>query len=120
MNKETLGLVAGIAALLAACGGEVRTGGPDHPGTSEEPDSSSPSSSSGTGGDDPAGTVALPVCPKGFKAGQVIGKLCVYTTNGLCYETKLDACACACTKQSGTVCSSGFPEMNGTTKVTCY
>lgn len=117
----TLALLVGLGAqLAAACGGEVRTGGPDPGSVNNQADAGGARSSSGTSGDDPAGTVALPACPKGFKAGDAIGKLCVYTTNGLCYETKLDACACACTKQSGTVCSSGFPEMDGTTKVTCH
>lgn len=119
-NAGTLALLVSLATGAAsACGGEVRTGGPDPSGASEV-DAGGASGSSGAGVDDPGGTVALPACPKGFKPGAAIGKLCVYTTNDLCYETKLDACACACTKQSGTVCSSGFPEMDGTTKVTCH
>jgi hypothetical protein len=106
-----------VAALLAAaCGGRVRTGDPNPSGTKE---GSLDASSSAPTSDDPSVTVALPDCPHGFKAGEAIGRLCVFTTNGLCYETKLEACACTCKKQSGTVCSSGFPEMDGTTKVTC-
>ena len=106
-----------VAALLAAaCGGQVRTGDPDPSGTKGallDASGSAPTSN------DLGGTVALPDCPHGFKVGEAIGRLCVFTANGLCYETKLDACACTCKKQSGTVCSSGFPEMDGTTKVTC-
>jgi hypothetical protein len=51
--------------------------------------------------------------------GESAGRACVYVVSGRCYEKKLDACACACKKASGTVCIDGFPEADGTTTVTC-
>jgi hypothetical protein len=116
-------VLAGVVALLAvACGGKVQTGGPDQPAADRASDGSAPamnSGSPGASGRDPAATVALPPCLKGFKMGEAIGKLCVFVTDGLCYETKIDACACACAKPSGTVCLSGFPDPDRPTTVTC-
>lgn len=104
-----------VASFATACGGEVRTGEPAPP-PATAPDGGTPGDPTNSG---LGGTVALPECKLGFLIGESAGRVCVYVVNGRCYEKKLDACGCACTKSSGTLCLNGFPEEDGTTKVTC-
>lgn len=104
-----------LIAWATACGGEVRNGEPTPPPPTTAQGSTPDPASPGGGSD----TVPLADCKLGFLIGESAGRACVYVVSGRCYEKKLDACACACTKRSGTFCLNGFPEEDGTTKVTC-
>ncbi len=104
--------------LSVACGGIVQTGEPS-PVPANEPESS--------GGGAPATpstsnvpTVDLPPCKPGFSPAAHPGEPCPYVYDGLCYADKLSACGCACKGRSGSTCSSGFPALDGTTKVSCF
>jgi hypothetical protein len=80
---------------------------------------STPKSPARSGGSDNfvGGMVALPDCKLGSSPAS--GDPCSFTTGGLCYETKIKACACACPRKTGTVCSSGFPNSVGSVVVSC-
>ena len=69
--------------------------------------------------DDASAHVALPACKRGFLPASETGTPCNFLYDGRCYDEKLDACACACTKNSGTTCLSGFPQPNGKVAVSC-
>jgi hypothetical protein len=108
----------GACIAIAACGGVVKTGEPV-PGSSSDPPSSSGGASGTKPKGDPPPTVDLPPCKLGFDPTDQPEKPCPYTVDGRCYAEKLDACGCACKGQSGLTCVSGFPELDGTTEVTC-
>ena len=105
-----------MAAVLGGCGGIVRTGDPGPGGTSGVTDDAD-AARGGTSDPGTGGTVELPVCHLGRAKSE--SAQCVFVVAERCYETKLDACACACKKQAGTTCIDGFPDPDGTTKVTC-
>jgi hypothetical protein len=101
--------------LLAGCGGEVRRGDPESV------------DGSGMGGQRPAtngggsglSSTQLPACRRGFKPDDQTFRPCDFLADGLCYESKLDACACICPNRPGTNCISGFPVPDGRVVVTC-
>jgi hypothetical protein len=113
-----------------ACGGRViGESTPDQPatnGNSSSPDAATPmkgTSGSGSSKDDFDGTVSLPNCVPGTLETKLdpssLSMTCPYLYAGRCYTTKVKACACACPNKAGTVCSSGFPSLEGTTDVSC-
>jgi hypothetical protein len=122
-------LVSATLFAFVGCGGRVITrdsvsDGGEHPTsnpavtkTADAGTSASPSGSSSDRGLD--GTVILPECRLGFAPGDDPQKPCHYVVAGACYDTKTKACACACKKQSGTDCISGFPQYNGHVSVSC-
>ena len=112
----------GVVVLAAvACGGRViDEPDPDPTGQSEPPASTSTAKSPtpSKGSDDlVGGSTALPECKPG--SAPASGDPCDCTTGGLCYPTKIKACACACPRKTGTVCSSGFPNSLGRVVVSC-
>jgi hypothetical protein len=134
MGRSLAGFVAKVLLLAGACaplscGGRVITEkntDPDPPAADGgEPatppaDNHDPASGSGSStGRDLGGMVTLPECRLGFDPADDTDKPCHYVVASLCYDTKEKACACACKKQSGTACVSGFPQYNGHVLVTC-
>jgi hypothetical protein len=117
--------LVGVTTLVVACGGEVRNGTPDDPGSTEDPadEITETGGTSGKGGGDDRShlpQVDLPDCKKGVPFPGSITLACNYVYEKLCYEDKLAACACACKKQSGTICASDFPTSGVPTEVMCY
>jgi len=106
-----------------ACGGRVlEDSTPDNGSTVDAATTTKQATtpSSGSSSDQLGGTVALPDCVLGVLQSKLaIGDTCPYVYSGRCYTTKVKACACACPQKTGTTCSSGFPEFDGTTLVTC-
>jgi len=101
---------------LTHCGGEVKREPKEDsdplPGQAEPGD---PSDS-----DVGPGTDVLGKCEAGFDRYEEPDRDCNWVVNGLCYEEKLDACACACPGGTAvTTCSSGFPQRNGRVPVYC-
>jgi hypothetical protein len=125
--RVTLGGVA--TTYVVACGGEVRGVDGDAPSAPASdggvPVDIPPASGSASGGSRaPNGPQTdLPDCKLGkawlepTPPGSVFD--CTYLVEERCYETKVAACACACKKKTGTVCSSGFPHADAPTAVTC-
>ena len=98
--------------LIAGCGGQIRK--------SEADDAATPTGASGNGSSMP-GNLSLPDCNKGFDPNEQPMKSCDFVVEGLCYESKIAACACACPRdRSNTNCSSGFPIPDGHVLVTCH
>jgi hypothetical protein len=64
------------------------------------------------------GLTDLPPCNLGTPLSQSAGD-CPWYFTGRCYDTKIDACACACPNRSGTSCISGFPDADGKVVVVC-
>jgi hypothetical protein len=101
--------------LWSGCGGQVRQYEP----------APADSSSGGQGGEPNGGSglnanVSLPPCKPGFKPEEDTLKTCDFVVNDLCYESKVDACACACpANKANTQCISGFPVPDGHVVVTC-
>jgi len=58
-------------------------------------------------------TSALPPCMPG--APYTREDPCYFMDNRLCYATQKEACACACRRTGGNVCSSEFPSVDGLT-----
>lgn len=109
-------LAAQVAMSLVACGGTVRKGDDGQEEEDEPPPT--PSASPSGGGRGTAPQVDLPECKLGVDESEA--ESCLFLYEGRCYEEKLDACACACKRMSGTTCSSGFPDPSRPTKVSCY
>jgi predicted small lipoprotein YifL len=114
--RSFVGVVASVVFSLVACGGSVEgpAGEPDQTKTDPDDPDESP--------DDPdddisPNSIELPECEKGFSATSSKAP-CNFLYDDLCYETKTDACACAC-KTRNTVCSSDFPEPGGRVEVFC-
>ena len=119
------GAIGCLTTWLVACGGEVRTDDPDAPAaTSSAKEDDPPSATGGKSGGTGSGSSShlpetqLDECKKGTLRADA--DHCVYLYEGRCYDEKLDACACACKKQSGTICSSGFPNPDVPTEVSCF
>lgn len=109
--------IVALAVLLASgCGGKVRKDG--------EPDTTSTEPVGGTdeekGTDEAGDTFALPECTKGFSPIEEPRRICNYVVSGRCYDTKEDACGCACPRMNGTTCMSEFPQDDGHVEVTCW
>jgi hypothetical protein len=102
--------------LLIGCGGEVRksdtTPGLDGSGVGGQ------GAGPGGGGTGLSST-ALPACRRGFKPDGQTFRPCDFLADGLCYESKVDACACICPSKANTTCTSGFPVPDGRVIVTC-
>lgn len=112
----------GLLFVGAGCGGRVVSDGSFADSGAAPPRRSGDAATSGSGsgsGSSFGGTVALPACHPGFLPGDEPARPCSYMYDGRCYETKTDACSCACPNRSGTTCTSGFPQVNGKVEVTC-
>lgn len=121
-KQSVLAIVAAIqvTTLVVACGGTVRKDDESEPnGEVPDPVATSVPGGGGGGGEvsGPDGEVDLPECKLGVKRSAA--ERCIYLYEGRCYDEKLDACGCACKKQRGTTCSSGFPSEDQPTQVTC-
>jgi hypothetical protein len=108
--RSRMRYAAVVFLLLAGCGGEVRTGTP-------EVDGGGPGAEPGGGGGF-SGT-SLPGCRRGFKPDDQPSSTCDFLADGLCYESKVAACACVCPNRPNTNCTSGFPVPDGRVVVTC-
>lgn len=102
--------------LLGGCGGNVdRASRGPVPKDDDSPESSGKSSGSAEGEETDLGD-----CVLGYLPDEEPGKDCDWMFGDRCYETKLDACSCACPDRRGTSCVSGFPEPDGRVLVSCY
>ena len=125
MDRRAVATV-GAVVLATACGGRVidetegvPTGGgtPTTTGTTNNvPTKTSPGNSNRTN-DLTGSQTTLPDCKPG--APPRGNDACEFLTGGLCYETKIEACACACPHKTGSVCTSGFPNPQGHVVVSC-
>ncbi len=109
-------------AGLIGCGGQVDGGGSAEP----DPDAMTPTPSDqeprpGPNGNDPLNDpTSLGECTPGFKQSAEPGRACAWLAKGLCYDEKLEACACICPMGMST-CSSGFDNgPDGQVRVSCY
>jgi hypothetical protein len=107
-----------VALLVIACGGTV-----------EQPDNSPSSTEPGTGTSTDTGSstesgfkdVQLGNCESGFDPDSEIDRPCDWLgQDGLCYESKEEACNCICPRDQDSYCSSGFFRGEGeATPVSC-
>ena len=109
----------GLVVLgVLGCGGVVERGekeDTESPGSGDEPADPSGQADSGL---DPS--VGLGKCGGGFDRYELPERDCNWVVEDICYEDKLDACACACPKGTvSTTCSSGFPQQDGRVPVYC-
>ncbi len=122
-------LVATSALAVLGCGGRVaddgrddpssEPGGPTTPAPEKAPDP--PPQGAPTGSAAPFGDPTdLPECEGGFAAGSARGRSCDWMANSLCFDDKLQACACICPRPTGTTCSSDFPRPGGAVAVRCF
>lgn len=120
-------VAAALATFAFGCGGRVDPGdgeGETSGGSTSNGGESKPGNS--TGGTSKPGSpfdsTELGPCHPGFDPDQEPTRRCVWLAKGLCYDTKLAACACVCPRnRQDSVCSSGF-EDDTTDKnlVICY
>jgi hypothetical protein len=106
-----------LLLLLTRCGGEVRktdSTDPDPDGSNAGGQGTAPN-----GGGTGLSSTSLGPCRKGFKPEEQTTRSCDFLAGELCYESKLDACACICPSRSNTNCVSGFPVPDGRVVVTC-
>jgi len=103
-----------ILLVVTSCGGEVRKSESVDGGASQT------SPSGGGGSFFPGNKISLPDCKPGFDPNEQPTTNCNFMVAGLCYDTKIDACACACPRdRSNTNCTSGVPVDNGRVVVIC-
>jgi hypothetical protein len=121
MGRRAMVVMGAVVLAAVACGGRVidesESPSPRDSGTRTATSTPNDPSRPSRPDDFVGGSVALPDCKPG--APPVAGSLCEFTTGGLCYETKIEACACACPRKTGTVCGSGFPNSQGRVVVSC-
>jgi len=114
-----VGVVAFVFSL-AGCGGRVISDGSAVDGGTSGPAAGTDAAAkAGGGGTNLGGTEALPACHPGFLPSDRPDLPCSYMYDNRCYQTKTEACGCACPNRAGTTCSSGFPQLNGRVAVTC-
>lgn len=102
-------------SLLVACGGSVER----EPGTGGSGGTAAATGGSGGGGGSFPST-PLGECEPGFAYGSNADEPCPWIAEGLCYATKLEACACVCPVDHDSWCTSGFPKPGGQpTPVAC-
>ena len=123
-----------VCAPFSACGAKTTTDPGDSPGSNSaahEPDgqgSKTPTSPPGRGGnpmlppdwlDD---GVPLGDCVSGFVEAEDPGRPCNCLVEGVCFDTKRDACACICPRSSAanTCVSKQDCEPDSHTRVSCY
>jgi hypothetical protein len=123
MGRQMVVGVVAVVAWLPACGGRVMSDGSSvDSGTSASPVSpvsGDAAANAGGGSAGPGGTEVLPACHPGFFPSDRPDLPCSYMYDNRCYQTKSEACGCACPNHSGTTCSSGFPQLDGRVAVTC-
>lgn len=117
MKQHLILPVVGVSlCLVAACGGQVEgeSGGDpaeeadDEP--TDDPESSNDDSEepSPPDSDEPGpGERQLAECELGFEPYSA-DQPCNWVADGLCYETKEEACDCICPRDADSVCLSGF------------
>jgi hypothetical protein len=96
--------LSSLLICAAGCGGRTedsdeRSGG----GGSSSENSSAVSDASAWEANLPLGD-----CQPGFEPSAAYGRPCNWLGEGLCYDTKEDACNCICPREPGTQCISGF------------
>lgn len=101
--------------LAVGCGGEVRKDDSVDPDASGAGGHGAVENGGGTG----LSSTTLSGCHRGFEPSDQTSRPCDFLADGLCYESKLDACACICPNRSNTNCVSGFPVPGGRVVVTC-
>ena len=122
------GILTGIlvgGALVSGCFGKVADTREEDDGQSDRSvtpvlqDNGSGASQPGGGDDFPWGSEVVDACDRasGFSPAAANGRSCNWMTQGLCFEDKERACACAC--GTGGLCLSGFPEEGGGVEVWC-
>ena len=106
------------AACLVACGG--RADGGDE-GTGEDVSGADGANAPTPTDPKKPGSTALGKCHPGEPPDAAL-HTCPWLAKGLCYQTKLEACACICpADRQDSVCSSGFEDgPYGQTEVKCY
>lgn len=122
--------VGAVMLATAACGGRVideteegsTRGGDTVPAPTATATTTNTPTKTGSGNSSSSGDLVgpqtvLPDCKPGTPPQA--GHACEFVTGGLCYETKIKACACACPHKTGSVCASGFPNPQGHVIVSC-
>jgi hypothetical protein len=124
-----------VLALFAGCGGKTAGSGDedaedrddvggsgdddatDRPGTSNPPKAPNPPPQpSMRGGNTPLGE-----CDLGFDPGNQPERPCDWIAEGLCYDSKIAACACVCPRDRHSYCVSDFFVSPGLqTPVSCF
>jgi len=121
-TRATIGAMGGLrvvpllVVLASGCGGRVSDG------SDPDPTAGVDRESSGEPGPDQSanGSILLPECERGFSPMAEPDRDCNFIVSGRCYDTKVDACGCACPRVNGTTCVSGFPQENGQVLVECF
>lgn len=112
------GLSGALLLVVLGCGGQTSGDEEDDEERAPPQMSEAPSPPAGDG-QPPLGSTPLEACKSGFEVDSEPGLPCKWLHDGLCYETKLEACACACPRSAKTsTCVSGF-EDDVTVKVSC-
>lgn len=109
-----------LALAVPGCGARAADGEgdgvePGEPGAEE----SSELRGAAAGGLATIDTSVLPECGAGFVRSEAARK-CGFTFEDVCYETPIDACACACPRGGGSSCIiGGFLNPDVPQRVTC-
>jgi hypothetical protein len=123
-----------VCAPLAACGAKTLADPGDSPGSRlagsepDAPDSKTPSPPPGPGNKPAlppswlADGVPLGECISGFVEAEEPDRPCNCLVEGVCFDTKRDACACICPRTSvaNTCVSRQDCEPDSHTRVSCY
>lgn len=129
MNSPLWKASAFVAAygLLGGCGGRTEPDAADASLPESDSKQTAPAKSepppnkAADKGKFPSGTTRLGECEPGFSQAKEPGASCPWTHEGLCYETKLAACACACPRGStNSTCISGFEDPVNPVAVSCF
>lgn len=108
-----MGLGSSCVMLLLACGGRVDPGskgsGENTP-TKLAPATSSSSSASNTGIDNPNADTDLGPCTLGPMEFAEPDQPCAWVVDNRCYQTHEMACNCACPRTRNSQCVSGFDD----------
>jgi hypothetical protein len=113
-----------LLASAIGCGGRVDIDSSEHyetGGSGGRRDSGTSTSGGTNGGKSGGGSEPLAPCTEGFVPGTPGRGTCDWLgSNGLCYSTREQACACLCPRTRDSVCSSGFASgPDGRTRVSC-
>lgn len=109
-----------MLVTTAACGGKLDSDEDRRPAERERPAAEKREERKDV---DPSGLPKQPLgpCELGFDPTEEPERPCNWVAEGRCYTKKLDACNCACPRDSGdTTCVSDFPGENGRVPVSCF